>query len=75
MVKKALLHVSVNHSNGHLVKVYAAELNLFYGKYSFALHNLWLLPYISRNLSILHKITFIWLDVDLMCKERLLSHS
>ena len=59
MVKKALLHVSVNHSNGHLVKVYATELNLFYGKYSYALHNLWLLPYISRNFSILHKITFI----------------
>ena len=42
MVKKALLQVSVNHSNGHLVKLYATELNLFYGKYSFALHNLWL---------------------------------
>ena len=42
MVKKALSQVSVNHSNGHLVKLYATELNLFYGKYSFALHNLWL---------------------------------
>ena len=42
MVKKAVLQVSVNHSNGHLVKLYATELNLFYGKYSFALHNLWL---------------------------------
>ena len=55
----ALSQVSVNHSNGHLVKLYATELNLCYGKYSFALHNLWLLPYISRNFSILHKITFI----------------
>ena len=73
MVKKALSQVSVNHSNGHLVKLYATELNLFYGKYSFALHNLWLLPNISRNFSILHKITLIWLDVDLMCKERMLS--
>ena len=72
-VKKALSKVSVNHSNAHLVKLYATELNLFYGKYSFALHNLWLLPNISRNFSILHKITFIWLDVDLMCKERMLS--
>ena len=42
MVKKALSQVSVNHSNGHLVKLYATELNLFDGKYSFALHNLWL---------------------------------
>ena len=42
MVKKALSQVSVNHSNGHLVKLYATELNLVYGKYSFALHNLWL---------------------------------
>ena len=70
MVKKALSQVSVNHSNCHLVKIYATELNLFYGKYSFALHNLWLF----LNFSILHKITFIWLDVDLMCKERMLSH-
>ena len=59
MVKKALSQVSVNHSNGHLVKLYATELNLFYGKYSFALQNLWLLPNISRIFSILHKITFI----------------
>ena len=50
MVKKALSQVSVNHSNGHLVKLFATELNLFYGKYSFGLHNLWLLPNISRNL-------------------------
>ena len=42
MVKKDLSQVSVNHSNVHLVKLYATELNLFYGKYSFALHNLWL---------------------------------
>ena len=56
MVKKALSQVSVNHSNGHLVKLYATELNLFY---VFALHNLWLLPNISRNFSILHKITLI----------------
>ena len=59
MVKKALSHVSVNHSNVHLAKLYATELNFFYGKYSFALHNLCLLPYTSRNFSILHKITFI----------------
>ena len=59
MVKKALLQVSVNHSNGHLVKLYATGLNLFYGKYSFALHNIWLLPNISRNISFLDKITFI----------------
>ena len=59
MVKKALLQVSVNHSNGHLVKLYATELTSFYGKYSFALHNLLLLPNFSRNFSILHKITFI----------------
>ena len=59
MVKKALLQVSVNHSNGHLLKLYATELNLFNGKYSFALHNPWLLPNTSRNLSIMHKITFI----------------
>ena len=59
MVKKALSQVSVHHSNGHLVKLYATELNLFYGKYSFALHNLWLLPNISRNFSILHKLNFI----------------
>ena len=60
MVKKALSQVSVDHSNGHLViELYATELNLFYGKYSFALHNLWLLPNISRNFSISHKITFI----------------
>ena len=39
MVKKALSQVSVNHSNCHLVKLYATELNLFYGKYSFALHS------------------------------------
>ena len=26
MVKKALSQVSVNHSNGHLVKLYATEL-------------------------------------------------
>ena len=42
MVKKALSQVSVNHSNGHMVKLYATELNLFDEKYSFALHNLWL---------------------------------
>ena len=30
MVKKAFSQVSVNHSNGHLVKLYATELNLFY---------------------------------------------
>ena len=42
MVKKALSQVSVNHSNDHLVKLYAIELNLFHGKYKFALHNLWL---------------------------------
>ena len=59
MVKKALSQVSVNHSSGHLDKLYANEVNLLYGKYSFALHNLWLLPNISRNFSILHKITFI----------------
>ena len=59
MAKKALLQVSVNHSNGHLVKLYATELNLFFGKYSFALHNLLLLPIICRIFSILHKITFI----------------
>ena len=59
MVKKALSQVSVNHSNAHLVKLYATELNLFYGKYSFALHNLWLLPNIRKKFSILHKITFI----------------
>ena len=59
MVEKALSQVTVNHSNAHLVKLYATELNLFDGKYSFALHNLWLLPNISRNFSILHKITFI----------------
>ena len=59
MVKKVLLQFSVNQSKGHLVKLYATELNLFYGKYSFALHNLWLLPNISRIFSILHKITFI----------------
>ena len=59
MVKKALLQVSVNHSSGHLVKLYATEVNLLYEKYSFALHNLWLLPNISRNFSILRKITFI----------------
>ena len=57
MVKKALSQVSVNHSSGHLVKLYATEVNLLYEKYSFALHNLWLLPNISRNFSILHKIT------------------
>ena len=73
MVKKALSQVSVYHSNGHLVKLYSTKLNLFYGKYSFALHNLWLLPNISSNFSILNKITFILLDVDLMCKERMLS--
>ena len=59
MVKKALLQVIINHSNGLLIKLYATKLNLFDGKYSFALHNLWLLPNISRNFSILHKITFI----------------
>ena len=59
MVIKALSQVSVIHSNGRLVKLYATELNLFYGKYSFGLYNLWLIPYISRNFSILHKITFI----------------
>ena len=42
-------------SSGHLVKLYATEVNLLYEKYSFALHNLWLLPNISRNFSILHK--------------------
>ena len=42
MAKKALSQVSVNHSNGHLVKLYATALNLFDGNYSFALHNLWL---------------------------------
>ena len=59
MVKEALSQVSINHSNVHLVKLYATEVNLIYEKYSFALHNLWLLPNISRNFSILHKITFI----------------
>ena len=59
MVKEALSQVSVNHSNVHLVKLYATEVNLLYEKYSFALHNLWLLPNISRNFSSLHKITFI----------------
>ena len=59
MVKKALSQVSVNDSSGHLVKLYANEVNLLYEKYSFALHNLWLLPNISRNFSTLHKITFI----------------
>ena len=59
MVKKALSQISLNHNSGHLVKLYATELNLLYGKYSFALHNLWLLPKISRNFSILHKITFL----------------
>ena len=29
MVKKALSQISINHSNGHLVKLYATELNLF----------------------------------------------
>ena len=59
MVKKALSQVSVNHSNGHLVKLYATELNLFYGKYSFAQSQPMAVPNISRNFSILHKITFI----------------
>ena len=59
MVKKALSQISVNHSSGKLVKLYATELNLLYGKYGFALHNLWLLSNISRNFSILHKITFL----------------
>ena len=53
MVKKALSQVSVNHSNAHLVKLYATELNLFYGIYSFALHNLWLLL-------ILVEISLLW---------------
>ena len=43
MVKKALSQVSVNHSSGNLVKLYATGLNLVYRKYSFALENLWLL--------------------------------
>ena len=42
MVKKALSQVSANHSNAHLVKLCATELNIFYGNYSFALQNLWL---------------------------------
>ena len=59
MVKKALSQVSVNHSNGHLVKLYATELNLFYGKYSFVFSQPLAVPNISRNFSILHKITYI----------------
>ena len=58
MVKKALLQVSVNHSNGHLVKLYATELNLFYGKYSFAIHNLWLF--------------LILVEISLFCTKSLL---
>ena len=40
---EAFFGVSANHSSGHLVKLYATELNLVYGKDFFALHNLWLL--------------------------------
>ena len=58
MVKTALLQVSVNHSNGHLVKLYATELNLFYGKYSFAIHNLWLF--------------LILVEISLFCTKSLL---
>ena len=53
MVKKALSQVSVNHSNGLLVKLYATELNLFYAKYSFALHNF-------LQLLILVEISLFW---------------
>ena len=31
MVKKALLQVIINHSNGLLIKLYATKLNLFDG--------------------------------------------
>ena len=59
MAKKALLQVSVNHSNGHLVKLYATELNLFYGKYSFALHNLWLM--VQQNKGKVNRFIFLYL--------------
>ena len=59
MVKKTFSQVFVNYSNFYLVKLYATELNLFYGKYSFALYNIRLLPNTSINFTILHKITFI----------------
>ena len=58
MVKKALSQVSVNHSNAQLVKLCATELNLFYGKYSFALHNLWLF--------------LILVEISIFCTKQLL---
>ena len=30
MVKKALLQISLNHNSGHLVKLYATELNIIW---------------------------------------------
>ena len=53
-VFEAFFGVSANHSSGHLVKLYATELNLVFGKdiVIFALHNLWLL----HNTSFSHPI-------------------